>query len=82
MYFSASHFRKSLFADKFFWWIKKDIEMLDNSYDCIVMFGIDKNLKNSVRIEQTAEKDTVESSVLDLEKISECLNFNGVKNYI
>ena len=62
--------------------LKKDIEMLDNSYDCIVMFGIDKNLKNSVRIEQTAEKDTVESSVLDLEKTSECLNFNGVKNYI
>ncbi|MGN1135697.1 MAG: hypothetical protein ACI4SF_05700 [Oscillospiraceae bacterium] len=62
--------------------LKKDIELLDFSYDYIIMFGIDKNLKNSVRIEQAAEKDTIEYSVLDLEKISECLNANGVKNYI
>ena len=28
--------------------LKKDIELLGDSYDCIIMFGIDKNLRNSV----------------------------------
>lgn len=62
--------------------LKKDIELLNDSYDCIIMFGIDKNLKNSVRIEQAAEKDTIEFSVLDLEEIAERLNANGITNYI
>ena len=35
--------------------IKKDIELLDDSYDLVIMFGIDKNLKNIVRIEQVAK---------------------------
>ena len=35
--------------------LKKDIELLGDSYDCIIMFGIDKNLRNSVRIEKAAE---------------------------
>ena len=52
------------------------------AYDCIIMFGIDKNLKNSVRIEQAAEKETVEFSALDLEEISVCLNNNGITNHI
>ena len=62
--------------------LRKDIELLGTAYDCIIMFGIDKSLKNSVRIEQAAEKETVEFSVLDLEEISVRLNNNGITNYI
>ena len=62
--------------------LEKDIELLDNSYDSIIMFGIDKNLRNSVRIEQIAEKETIEFSALDLEEIAGCLNANGITNYI
>ena len=62
--------------------LKKDIELLDDSYDYIIMFGIDKKLKNSVRIERVAEKDTIEVFMLDLEEIAKCLDSNGVTNYI
>ncbi len=62
--------------------LEKDIELLDNSYDSIIMFGIDKNLRNSVRIEQIAEKETIEFSALDLEEIAGRLNANGITNYI
>lgn len=62
--------------------LEKDIELLDDSYDCIMMFGIDKNLRNSVRIEQVAEKETIEFSALDLEEIAGRLNANGITNYI
>ena len=50
--------------------LKKDIELLGDSYDCIIMFGIDKNLRNSVRIEKAAEKESIKFSVLDLEEIA------------
>lgn len=62
--------------------LKKDIELLDDSFDCIIMLGIDKTLRNSVRIEQVAEKETKEFSVLNLEEISERLTSNGITNYI
>lgn len=35
--------------------LKKDMETLEDSYDCAILFGVDKNLKGSVRIEKTAE---------------------------
>lgn len=54
--------------------LKKDIEQLDDFYNCIIMFGIDKNLKDSVRIEKVAEKGTLEHSRLNLEEISANLN--------
>ena len=62
--------------------LKKDIELLGDSYDCIIMFGIDKNLRNSVRIEKVAEKESIKFSVLDLEEIAGRLNANGITNYI
>ena len=62
--------------------LKKDIEQLDDFYNCIIMFGIDKNLKDSVRIEKVAEKGTLEHSCLNLEEISANLNANGITNYI
>ena len=47
--------------------LKRDIENLDYSYDCVILFGIDKNLVNAVRIEKVAEKETKEYSLLNLE---------------
>lgn len=60
--------------------LKRDIDRLDGSYDYVIMFGIDKNLKNTVRIEQTAERGTKEFSCLDLEELSERLNAVGIEN--
>lgn len=62
--------------------LKKDIELLDDSYDYIIMFGIDKDLTRSVRIEQVAEKEDRAFSVLDLDDISNRLNAVGVANYV
>ncbi len=63
--------------------LKKDIDYIDGDYDFILMFGVDKKLENSLRIESVAEKNGVRySSILDLENISERLNNAGVDNYI
>ena len=63
--------------------LKKDIDSIKGDYDFIVMFGVDKKLESSLRIERVAEKNGVRySSILNLEDISECLNVVGVKNHI
>ena len=56
---------KSISADSYlltnsFEGLKRDIENLDYSYDCVILFGIDKNLTNTVLIEKAAEKETKE----------------------
>lgn len=60
--------------------LKRDIELLNGVYDGIMIFGIDKNLKDAVRIEKVAEKETKEFSVLDLENISAQLKKVGISN--
>lgn len=62
--------------------LKRDIELLNDFYECIIIFGIDKNLKDSVRIEQVAEKEHTIFSKIDLKKLSLCLNSVGIENYI
>ena len=63
--------------------LKRDIGCIDGDYDSILMFGVDKDLKSSLRIESVAEINNIRhSSILDLEKISECLNVVGVDNHI
>ena len=63
--------------------VKKDIENLADNYDYVLMFGVDKNLKDSVRIERMAERDGVcLLSNLDLDDISKSLSTVGVMNYI
>lgn len=62
--------------------VKRDIEALNSPYDYIVLFGIDKNLKDTVRIEKVAEKDTKEFSALDLERISAQLDEIGISNHV
>lgn len=63
--------------------VKRDIENLIDYYDYVLMFGVDKNLKNSVRIERVAEREGISLlSDLDLDDISKRLNVAGVKNCI
>ena len=59
--------------------LKKDIESIDTAHDCAILFGIDKNLAGTVRIERAAEKDGIRySSVLDLEKTAELFRAAGL----
>ena len=63
--------------------VKKDIDNLADDYDYVLMFGVDKNLKNSVRIESVAEREGIcLKSDLDLNDISKKLNAIGVMNCI
>ena len=63
--------------------VKRDIEYLADYYDSVLMFGVDKNLKNSVRIERVAEREGIRLySELDLEDISKRLTTVGVRNSI
>lgn len=62
--------------------LKSDIELLSNFYDCVILFGVDKNLKDTVRIEKVAEKETKEFTALNLEVLSTRLNAVGVSNYL
>lgn len=62
--------------------LRKDIESLICACDSVILFGIDKNLTDTVRIEKMAEKDTKEFSVLNLEDISAQLKSAGIPNYV
>ena len=62
--------------------LKRDIDALCCSYNSVILFGIDKNLTNTVRIEKAAEKDTKHYSVLNLEDLSAQLEAIGVSNYL
>ena len=63
--------------------VKRDIECLPDYYDSVMMFGVDKNLKNAVRIERVAKREGVcLSSELDLEYIANRLKTADVENSI
>ena len=63
--------------------LKKDIDKLPADYDVVYLIGVDKDLTNSFRIEQCAEKDgTLLLSNLDFTSISENLSSSGIKNSI
>ena len=60
--------------------LKKDIDAIDAAYDSVVLFGVDKNLAGTVRIERTAEKDGIRcSSALDLEKMTDGFREDGLE---
>ena len=78
---------KSISADSYlltnsFEGLKKDIDLLNRSYDYVILFGIDKNLIDTVRIEKVAEKETKEFSALNLDAISAQLDTVGISNYL
>ncbi len=59
--------------------LKKDIESISTEYECVLMFGVDKNLSSSVRIETCAGKDgeTIET-VLKPDTIAKALAGEGI----
>lgn len=63
--------------------VRNDMEHLADCYDYVLMFGIDKNLKNTVRIERVAEREDVRLLTdLDVDTIAKSLKEAGVANYI
>ena len=62
--------------------LKRDIDLLRTSYSCIILFGIDKNLIHTVRIESIAKKETKIVSTMNLRTISSQLTNVGVVNFI
>ena len=60
--------------------VKRDIDAVDGAYDSAVLFGVDKKLSDTVRIERTAEKDGILcSSALDLEEMAEAFRETGLE---
>lgn len=63
--------------------LKRDIDKLSADYDEVYLFGVDKSLSDSFRIEPYAEKDGVEmATTLDLNDIAEWLSASGIKSTI
>jgi len=54
----VNHFNgEKIFLTNSFSGLKRDIQTIDKEYEFVYMFGLDKKLKKSVRIEKCAEKD-------------------------
>ena len=63
--------------------VKRDIDGLSDGYDEVYLFGVDKYLTDSFRIELCAEKENVKlKSILDLNEIKEQLKAVGIKSTI
>ena len=60
--------------------LKKDIDSIDSAYDCVLLFGVDKNLDGAVKVERTAEKDGVRRfSALDPDRLAEGFRKAGLE---
>ncbi len=63
--------------------VRKDLERISGNYDYVLMFGIDTNLKDTVRIERVAEREGITlGSELDLEHIAKRLEQAGIAGRI
>lgn len=59
--------------------LRRDIASIRGEYDCVVMFGVDKTLTSSVRIEKVASLNGIErTSVINLQRLREALADVGV----
>ena len=59
--------------------LRRDIDSICNEYDCFVMFGVDKTLSNSVRIDKIASLNGIKkASTLNLQRLKENLAVKGV----
>ena len=59
--------------------LKRDIDAIDRVFDYAVMFGVDKELTDTIRIERAAEKDGVRyCSSLELEGFAESFRTAGL----
>lgn len=61
--------------------LKKEIDNLSGDYDAVYLFGVDKTLTDSFRIEQCADRENIRlTTALDLKVISERLSAAGIKS--
>lgn len=81
---SSNKIVKNLSGDKLFLTnsyggLKKDVENIGGEYDFVYMFGLDKNLKGSVRLERLARKNEITlRSVANCDLLAENLTRNGI----
>lgn len=74
---------EKLFLTNSYTGIWKDIESMHNTYDLVYMFGLDKTLKGSIRIECAAKKDDVcLNSDINFDILAGKLNERGIKTSI
>lgn len=74
---------EKVFLTNSFEGLKKDIENINKEYDIVYMFGLDKTLKESVRIEKCAEKNgELLYTKIELDDIREYFTFYGVESSI
>ena len=60
--------------------LKKDIDSIDTAYDSVILFGTDKDLAGTVRIERTAEKDGIRcSTALSPDRIAAAFSEAGLE---
>ena len=63
--------------------LKRDIDNLPADYDEVYLFGADKSLSDTFRIEKYAEKDGKQlSTILDINELAERLSVSGIKSTI
>ena len=72
-----------LFLTNSFEGVRRDIESLCSDYEICYLFGVDKNLKDSIRIEKTAEKNGKEIvSDLMLSELQKTFEMQGIKTVL
>ena len=60
--------------------LERDIDKLIEDYEEVYLFGADKSLSDSFRIEQYAEKEGKQlATILDLNEIEKLLSASGIK---
>lgn len=63
--------------------LKRDIDNLIADYDVVYLFGADKSLSDSFKIEQYAEKEGKQlTTILDLNEVVKRLSVSGMKSTI
>ena len=59
--------------------LKRDIMTISDTYDFVIMFGLDTNLKDTVRIECVAEYEgRIETTKADYTALCRCLEENDI----
>ena len=60
--------------------LRKDIDAIGTAYGSVILFGVDKDLDDAVKIERTAEKDGIRrSSALDPDSLAEGFRKAGLE---
>ncbi len=70
---------EKLFLTNSFEGLKRDIMSISDTYDFVIMFGLDTNLKDTVRIECVAEYEgRIETTKADYAALCRCLEENDI----